>query len=209
MLVTDIRRIDDKRYCLYIDYEPYASVYSSDIRRLGAEPGADIDRGDLEDFRREYLYKRAMNKAVGSIKFSDKCEHDIRQKLRELYYDDEIIDTTVEKLISYGYIDDFRYACGYIRRHASRKSMSIVRRELDAKHIDGAVIEEAELECQLPDECDTIRRILDRRYTTDELTDKREKVLSYMYSKGFNTKKVLSCMKDILAHEEEIQGPQC
>ena len=100
MLVTDIRKIDDKRYCLYIDYEPYASVYSSDIRRLHLKIGEDIDDLALAQFRQEYLYKRALNKAVNSIKFSDKCEYDIRQKLSDLYYDEEIIDLLKDQYVS-------------------------------------------------------------------------------------------------------------
>ena len=83
MIVTDIRRIDDKRYCLYIDYEPYASVYSSDIRRLQLRVGEEVDEVSIKEFRKEYLFRRALNKAVNSIKFSDKCEYDIRKKLIE------------------------------------------------------------------------------------------------------------------------------
>ena len=70
MIVTDIRRIDDKRYCLYIDYEPYASVYSSDIRRLQLRVGEEVDEVSIKEFRKEYLFRRALNKAVNSIKFS-------------------------------------------------------------------------------------------------------------------------------------------
>ena len=69
MLVTDIRKIDDKRYCLYIDYEPYASVYPSDIRRLHLKTGEEVGEPVLAQFRQEYLYKRSLNKAVNSIKF--------------------------------------------------------------------------------------------------------------------------------------------
>lgn len=39
-----------------------------------------------------------MNKAVTAIKYSEKCEYDIRQKLKELCYDEEVIDTTLDKL---------------------------------------------------------------------------------------------------------------
>ena len=102
--VTDIRKIDDKRFCLFVDYEPFSSVYASDIRRLHLACDGEIEWSKLEEFRRDYLFKRAMNKAVNSIKFSDKCEYDIRQKLKDLYYDEEIVDQTIDKLKSYGYI---------------------------------------------------------------------------------------------------------
>lgn len=67
--VTDIRKIDDKRFCLFVDYEPFSSVYASDIRRLHLACDGEIEWSKLEKFRRDYLFKRAMNKAVNSIKF--------------------------------------------------------------------------------------------------------------------------------------------
>ena len=139
--VTDIRKIDDKRFCLFVDYEPFSSVYASDIRRLHLACDGEIEWSKLEKFRRDYLFKRAMNKAVNSIKFSDKCEYDIRQKLKDLYYDEEIVDQTIDKLKSYGYIDDYRYACGYIRRNSAKKGIRVIRFELQAKHIGQDVID--------------------------------------------------------------------
>ena len=203
MLVTDIRKIDDKRYCLYIDYEPYASVDSSDIRRLHLKIGEDIDDLALAQFRQEYLYKRALNKAINSIKFSDKCEYDIRQKLSDLYYDEEIIDFTLEKLRSYGYVDDLRYAGGYIRRHAAKKGHRVISYELAMKHISQDKIEQAFAEADMPDEMDTIKRILQRRYSVADLKDSRQKVLAYMSGKGFNHRKVAECMRDLISDADE------
>ncbi len=198
MIVTDIRRIDDKRYCLYIDYEPYASVYTSDIKRLRLEIGAEIEGDRLESFRRDYLYKRAMNKAVNSIKFSDKCEYEIVQKLRDLYYDEEIIAHTVGRLKEYGYIDDYRYAGGYIRRNSSKKGAKIIRYELQSKHIDQNVIDRAMADSDIPDENDRIYHILQKRYSDRDLIDNRKKVLAYMYNKGFDGRKVSQCIEKML-----------
>lgn len=203
MLVTDIRKIDDKRYCLYIDYEPYASVYPSDIRRLHLKIGEEVGEPVLAQFRQEYLYKRALNKAVNSIKFSDKCEYDIRQKLRDLYYDEEIIESTLAKLRSYGYVDDLRYACGYIHRHTAKKGARVISYELAMKHISQEIIEQALEDTDMPDEMETIRRILIRRYSIADLTDKRQKVLAYMSGKGFNHRKVAECMRELISGSDE------
>lgn len=197
MLVTDMKRLDDKRYCLYIDYEPYAPVYDSDIRRLGLECGREIDGGRLECFRTDYLFKRALSKAVGSIKFSDKCEHDIRQQLSRLCYDEEIIDATVAKLISYGYLDDSRHALGYIRRHCRKKSMTVIRHELAVKNVSQEAVDSAIQACELPDEDDIVKGILTKRYTIEDMTHKRDKVLAYMYGKGFDIRRVNECMREL------------
>ena len=95
MLVTDIKKIDDKRSCLYLDYEAFGPLYASDIRRLKLTVGSETDAEKMQQFRSEYFFKRALNKAVTAIKYSEKCEYDIRQKLKELCYDEEVIDTTL------------------------------------------------------------------------------------------------------------------
>lgn len=198
MIVTDIRRIDDKRYCLYIDYEPYASVYSSDIRRLKLHAGEEVDGTAIEEFRKEYLFRRALNKAVNSIKFSDKCEYDIRKKLKDLYYDEEIINHTVEKLKSYGYIDDYRYACGYIRKNMRKKGRRVIEYELDGKHISRDIVEQALNETCEQDESEIIMAIIRKKYSYTDLTDGRNKVMAYLYSKGFDHRKINESIRTIL-----------
>ena len=203
MVVTDIRKIDDKRFCLFVDYEPYASIYLSDIKRLHLKCGEEIADDKLECFRREYLYKRAMNKAVNSIKFSDKCEYDIRNKLKDLYYDEEIINHTVERLKSYGYIDDYRYTESYIRRHSAKKGLRVISMELQAKHIDRTIIDDVLENNEIPDEMERIAGIIRKKYTVADLINKRDKVLSYMYSKGFSSRKVSECIKLIINDTSE------
>ena len=183
--VTDIRKIDDKRFCLFVDYEPFSSVYASDIRRLHLACDGEIEWSKLEEFRRDYLFKRAMNKAVNSIKFSDKCEYDIRQKLKDLYYDEEIVD--------------YRYACGYIRRNSAKKGIRVIRFELQAKHIGQDIIDLAVEDSDISDESDRITHILQKKYTVEELTEKRDKVYAYMYSKGFDRRKVSECIRNIVS----------
>ena len=104
MLVTDLKRIDDKRFCLYLDYEAFGPLYASDIKRLKLIVGENTDAEKLTQFRKDYFFKRAMDKAIAAIKYSEKCEYDIRQKLQELCYDNEVIETTVEKLKKYKYV---------------------------------------------------------------------------------------------------------
>lgn len=55
-------------------------------------------RRSLHSSEKIISLKRAMDKAIAAIKYSEKCEYDIRQKLQELCYDNEVVETTVEKL---------------------------------------------------------------------------------------------------------------
>lgn len=202
MTVTDIRKTDSKRFCLYIDYEPFASVYPSDIKSLRLVIGKDIAPEKLESFRRDVLFKRAMNSAVSSIKFSDKCVYDIRKKLEEMYYDQDIVQYTIDKLLSYGYLDDYRYACGYIRGHIGRKSLKIIRYELMGRHIAQEVIDKAIGDTDIPDEEEVIRHQLTKRFCVEELANKKDKVRMYMYRKGYDSRKVSRCIEELISRPD-------
>ena len=71
------------------------------------------------------------------------------------------------------------------------------------KHISQEIIEQALEDTDMPDEMETIRRILIRRYSIADLTDKRQKVLAYMSGKGFNHRKVAECMRELISGSDE------
>ena len=171
MLVTDIKKIDDKRSCLYLDYEAFGPLYASDIRRLKLTVGSETDAEKMQQFRSEYFFKRAMNKAVTAIKYSEKCEYDIRQKLKELCYDEEVIDTTLDKLKKYKYIDDARYASVYVRSHIQRKSRREITYALSSKKILDEWIEQAFEENQLPDEREIVEKLIRKKCPVSELSE--------------------------------------
>ncbi len=55
-------------------------LYLSDIRKIKTDSWRR-SRKKLQAFRNDVFYKRAMNKAVASIQYSEKvCEADIRQE---------------------------------------------------------------------------------------------------------------------------------
>lgn len=198
MLVTDIKKIDDKRSCLYLDYEAFGPLYASDIRRLKLKVGSETDAEKMQQFRSEYFFKRAMNKAITAIKYSEKCEYDIRQKLKELCYDEEVIDTTLDKLKKYKYIDDARYASVYVRSHIQRKSRREITYALSSKKILNEWIEQAFEENQLPDEREIVEKLIRKKCPVSELSDKREKVTVFLVRKGYPYRLVASCISEIL-----------
>lgn len=204
MLVTDLKRIDDKRFCLYLDYEAFGPLYASDIKRLKLIVGENTDAKKLTQFRKDYFFKRAMDKAIAAIKYSEKCEYDIRQKLQELCYDNEVIETTVEKLKKYKYVDDARYASVYVRSHINRKSRREITYALSAKKISDEWIEEAFEENPLPDEREIVMRLIQKKCPASELKDRRDKVIAYLLRKGYPYRLVATCVDDILRDETAV-----
>lgn len=196
MQVTELKKLSEGKYVLYTDYEPYSVVYTSDIRRLKLIVGDEVDTAVLDNFRKEYLYKRAMNRAVGCIKCTDKCEAELRKKLKEYYCDQDIIDATMNKLKEYGYIDDLRYSRAYIRSRINKKGINVISYELIAKGVPGDIIDEAISQSDIPDEKGTIMRVLERRYDVHDCLEKRDRIIAFFLRKGFKYRDIKLCIDE-------------
>lgn len=201
MRITEIKKIDGKRFCLYVDEAPFSSVYASDIRRMKLVEDKDISENVLKEFRKEYLYKRAMNCAVASLQYSEKCEQDIRKKLSEYFFDSAIIDETVEKLKKYGYLDDVRYACCFIKQYAEKKSQKMITCQLLSKGVKQSVIDEAFATVQIPEENICLKNGMMKRYGLRDIREKREKVFAFYIRKGYSYHMIKQCVEELLLSE--------
>lgn len=204
MLVTEIRQIDTKKYCLYINDAPFSIVYASDIKRMQLEEGREISDERLEAFRKEYLPRRAMNRALSALQYSEQCEADIRKKLENAWYAPDIIDDTVDKLKTYGYLDDGRYVCGFIRNNLMKKSRKQIRYQLLSKGISLSVIEKAFEELDLPDEYEGLKASILRRYQPEELQEQREKIFACYIRKGYSYSALRQCLNDVLFSVDSV-----
>lgn len=196
MLVTDFRPIDDKRYCLYLDYEPFGPVYKSDISRMKLVINEDVPEYVIDEFHKD-LYKRAFDKSVSLIKYSERCEYDIRQKLTMLCYDEEIIDKTIAQLEKYRFLDDSRYAGSYIRAHMNRSSRRQMEYQLSKKHIDTTVIANAMCENYVLDEEDVLKKIISRKYDKEALLTKKHYIITSLSAKGFSYAAVKKVVEEL------------
>lgn len=186
MLVTEIKRLDSKKYCLYLDYEPYSIVYSSDIKRMKLVTGLEVTSQALDDFNKNYLRSRAMNKAVSSLKYGDRTVFQIKQKLKDAYFNNETIEYVIEKLSELSYIDDYRFTVSYINRCINKKSIPVIRYELSAKGISRDMIDRAFEETELPDAKDIVISTLNKKYTKDFCSQNRDKVIGFFLRKGYD-----------------------
>lgn len=118
---------------------------------------------------------------------SEKCTHDIRQKLRDKGFSDDAIGIAVKEAEDKGYLDDSRYAESYI---ASRLKAGFgperIERELAAKGIDIWEIDgwpqaytdaDAELESAL--------KLLEKHPPTAK--NKRDAAFRKLYQKGYSS----------------------
>lgn len=124
----------------------------------------------------------------------DRTESQLRTKLKQGYYPEDVIEDAIDYVKSYHYLDDLRYAQNYVRCHKDRKSRRMMQMELLTKGVSKEWIARAlEEECPQEDEREQILKWIQKKNYSSRTADLREKQRMYQFlmRKGF-------CPNDIL-----------
>lgn len=140
MLVTEIKRLDSKKSLVYLNYSPAFALYKSELKRYDIVLDNELDESVYEDILRNVLRKRCRERAGYILGKSDKTEYDLRSKLKQGYYPEQIIDEVINDFIDYGYINDERFTENYVKYNISLKSKNRICNELLRKGINKDII---------------------------------------------------------------------
>ena len=140
MIITDIKKIDSKKCLVCINYEPAFALYNAEIRRYRLNENENISKDTYEEILWEVIFKRCKERVGYLLGKSDKSVYEIKIKLKQGYYPDEIIENVIEEYIRYNYLDDNRYSYNYLRNNIKRKSINRIKNELLIKGISKDII---------------------------------------------------------------------
>ena len=144
----------------------------------------------------QVLKKRAKLRCMNLLKSRDYTVHQLKSKLRDNGYPDEIIDCAIEYVASYGYVDDARYAHAYIESASRTKSRRQIENDLVRKGLDKQIILSAFAQIMQEQDEDAEEELI-RRYLVKKHYDRssasyeeRRKMIAFLYRKGFLLDKI-------------------
>lgn len=191
---------------IHIDGEYLLTVDEDFWFSSGYVSGDEIDDGDLAAFREAAGSRLAFNSAMFSLDMRDHSEREIRQKLSRKY-DEQAVDTAVEKLLDLGLVNDRRYAELLTRELFERKKYgkNRVRSELYRKGIASdtvnEVLEEYENENE-PDNVQTIVDIIRKKYYNKLIDEKsRQKVVAALVRLGYSFSDIRQAMREFTSDD--------
>lgn len=191
---------------IHIDGEYLLTVDEDFWFSSGYVSGDEIDDGDLVAFKEAAGSRLAFNSAMYSLDIRDHSEKEIRQKLSRKY-DEQSVDSAVEKLLDLGLINDRRYAELLTRELFERKryGKNRVRSELFrrgiAQDVINDVLEEYEEENE-PDNVQTIVDIIEKKYYNKLLDEKsRQKTVAALVRLGYSFSDIRQAMSRFSSDE--------
>jgi Uncharacterized protein conserved in bacteria len=205
MVVTNLEQSEQSKVKVFIDDSYAFLLYQKDIEQFGLKQGREIAEALYMEIMEETIYRRAKQKALAVLKFIDRTEQELRTKLSESGYPEEIIIRTISYVMEYGYLNDERFARAYIRARMHTKSKQVIKNELYRKGIskevaDSILAEEYENTETVEDaELSAIRKAVAKKTKNPEALNPQEKqkLMASLYRKGFEISKIKKVILDI------------
>lgn len=175
---------DKERCSIYIDGQFYCGLTLETVVKNRLKAGQAVELSALDVMQFESEKTTALDKALKRISVSMKTEKEVVDYLRGKGYVDGVIDYVVEKMKSYGFIDDEEYARQYVRSASKNKGRRLIELELQRKGVQSSVA--AETVDRIENEEDSALRIL-QKYMRGKESDEKTlyKAFRYLIGKGF------------------------
>lgn len=205
MRVTQIVEISKSRSKVYLDQESPFVLYKGELRLYHIKEGEELADSDYQVILQEILPKRARLRSMNLLKSRDYTAHQLRIKLKQGFYPENVIEDALAYVESYHYIDDARYARDYITYHECSKSRMRITQDLHTRGISDSVIENAFQEWGelggRQDERVMIRKLLDKKHYDPEKADFKEyqKIYAYLCRKGYSSQSIRQSMGSVEA----------
>lgn len=170
--------ISNERF--FVDYDLYY--------KLNLEKDEELDFDTYKKILANDEYNRAKNFALSKISYSQKSTYEIKKKLAEKNFSNDIIDKVIEFLDSYGFLDDDAYVKSFItdKDEISRWSRNKISYMLKLKHVDERLIEEYIGLVDDDRELEKASFFADKKIKDDYSFENRQKVFRHLAGKGFD-----------------------
>lgn len=205
MVVTKIEAVTKAKYKIYIEEQFAFVLYKGELSHYHIREGGEISSDTCRKIREEVLLKRAKLRALHLLNDMGRTESQLKTKLKQNGYPEDIAAEAMDYVKSFGYINDLNYAVSFIDSRKDRKSKRELQMQLRNKGVPEEVIEQAFGEAyEKEDPKKAIRKILlKRRYDPETATDaERQKTMAYLVRKGFAYEDVRHVIQGVIEVSE-------
>lgn len=191
MIVTQISEASRSRCRIYIDGQFAFVLYKGELRQFHIQEGQELSVSAYQEITAEILPKRAKLRCMNLLQSRDYTRRQLEDKLKQGDYPQDCIVKAIDYMMSYGYIDDLRYARDFIEYHLNSRSRMRIETDLMRKGIDSDVIREAfaELDEQgvEQDELAMVQELLRKKNYSPGTAGRQDqqKMYGFLYRRGF------------------------
>ena len=189
MQVTSLTKLSRGRWRVSLDRGQSFCLYTKELSQYNLEEDSELSDADYESIRQDILIPRCKKRGLHLLEKQDRTEANLREKLLESDYPEDIVDIAIDYINQFGYIDEERMARSHIRFYQSSRSRQRIRQDLLGKGISSEVIDRCLEEEYEGDEQSLINSLLVKKhYDPDNHTyEEKAKMYRFLASRGFSS----------------------
>lgn len=201
MIITDIQPQvkNQNRLSVFIDGKFAFGIDKNDCLFMGLKIGDTLTQERYNYIIDNAVYTNAYKKADRFIGFKMRTEKEVRDKLKEEEYSDDIIERVISSMIKYKYIDDEAYAQMYANdcRSIKKWGPQRIKIELYKRGVNTSAIENALQNLNIEDTDEIIKNLLEKRIkdTPIDLKEK-QKHFNFLLRRGFNSDDIKRALEE-------------
>ena len=190
MKITDIKSQVKRagRYSVFVDGKYRFSLGEVELLNSGLRVGQELSEAELAELLDTAKADKAYDRALNFIAIRRRSEWEIREylKRKDKDYEPEIIETIIDKLGEYNYVDDAEFAAAWVRNRRLLKATSQRRlqQELRQKRVADDVIQQVLAEDE-SDEQQILRDLITKKRQQSRYQDDL-KLTQYLIRQGYN-----------------------
>lgn len=205
MIVTELVEETKSRMKVYIDQEFAFVLYKGELRKYGLKKDQEISEDKYKEITTEILPKRAKLRTMNLLQSKDYTRAQLKKKLIQGGYPENIAEEALDYVASYKYIDDLRYAKDYITCSQESRSRRRIENDLRNRGIPQDILTRAWMEWDNEgntlNEDEQIRKLLEKKHFNKTTAEQKEiqRMYGFLGRKGFDLDKIrkaLFCEKD-------------
>ena len=148
--------------------------------------------------------KKAREKAVYYLQFSGKTECELRKKLAEQEFSPASVDSAIEFVKQYRYLDDEDYARRFVERNCNKKSRRQMNFELAQKGVERGILERVFEDMDVNEEAQILQLLEKRKYSGENAgREEKQKISAYLARKGFSYDAISAAMIQFARKEND------
>lgn len=188
MIVTKIEPITKGKYKVYVDEQFAFVLYKGELSRFQLKEEGEIAEETVRQIKNEVLLKRAKLRTMHLLNDMFRTEDQLRQKLRQNGYPEDVTDEAIAYVKSFGYINDEAYIRNFVESRKDKKSRKELYALLSQKGVKGESVDRIldEIYEEHSDRKAIYEILRKKRWNPENADDKeKQKMYGYLVRKGF------------------------
>ncbi len=204
---------DDKlhgQYSVYLDDGRQLDVHEDVLVKYRLLKGETLDESTIAHIKQEESAQEAIQQAIRWLSVRARSEHELVQGLRQKGYAPKIIQQAMSRCRELGMMDDRAFAAQLSshRTRIQRKGRRLIEQELKQRGVEQEDIVHALAETNAQQERDNALNWIRKKWPSlkGESRAKRQKMMAFLYRKGFDTDVIRDSLRTYAEEAEEVDS---